>query len=174
LPTNGQTLYNDTTVIAGRVGDMLSGFMGLNVWVTNVTLGSAGGPPAPFGGSPSGIVSPPNLPGGPPGTAGGPPALPAGGSANANVGIGNNGTYERGNVPLALGTNVHRRLAQPVTYGVARDAAKPTTSTGLVLDNTSHPRGLRPVSPSALQPLWGCAGCGLPRVGSARQSWAQG
>jgi hypothetical protein len=43
FPPNGQTLYNGTTVIAGRVGDMLSGFMGLNVWVTNVGVGGTTG-----------------------------------------------------------------------------------------------------------------------------------
>ncbi|HVR37185.1 MAG TPA: Ig-like domain-containing protein, partial [Methylomirabilota bacterium] len=52
-----------SAVIAGRVGDMLSGFMGLNVTVN-------------------------------------------GQPANVIVGIGQNGTYERGNVPLSSGVNV--------------------------------------------------------------------
>ena len=70
FPTNGQTLYTSNTVIAGRVGDMLSGFMGLGV-----TLRSQPASSSPY-------------------------------TANVNVGIGNNGTFERSLVPLAQGTNL--------------------------------------------------------------------
>jgi hypothetical protein len=62
FPPANTLLTSDTTVIAGRVGDVLSGFMGLTV--------SIDGQPA-----------------------------------NVIVGIGPNGTFERSNVPLALGPN---------------------------------------------------------------------
>ena len=65
-PANSQ-VSAETVVIAGRVGDMLSGFMGLEVEVRNLTTES--------------------------------PKVPA----NVIVGIGQNGTYERGNVALQLG-----------------------------------------------------------------------
>jgi hypothetical protein len=97
-------------------------------------------PPAPFGGSPNGIVSPPNVPGGPPGTAGGPPALPAGGSANANVGIGNNGTYERGNVPLALGTNYLTVTATDAHGNTTFRVFRTTISRSIVLLGKFLPR----------------------------------
>ena len=80
FPTNNQTLTTSNTVIAGRVGDMLSGFMGLEVWVHSSP--SEGASPSPLGGERAGV------------------------RANVNVGIGNNGTFERGNVPLVPGTNV--------------------------------------------------------------------
>jgi hypothetical protein len=62
FPTNGMVLTADNTLVAGRVGDTLSGFLGLNVTVN-------------------------------------------GQPANVDVGIGPNGTYERMDVPLLLGTN---------------------------------------------------------------------
>ncbi len=77
FPTNDQVLTTSRTVIAGRVGDLLSGFRGLNVWVHSSP--SEGPPP--------------------------PPGPGAGGRANVDVGIGNNGTFERGSVPLAPGSN---------------------------------------------------------------------
>ena len=78
FPTNGQTLFTSNTVIAGRVGDMLSGFMGLDVLVHSSP--SEGAPPLA--------------------------AERAGVRANVNVGIGNNGTFERSLVPLVEGTNL--------------------------------------------------------------------
>lgn len=80
FPTNHSVLTTSNTVIAGRVGDLLSGFMGLNVTVSNLTLAADSTPP----------------PGGP---------------ANVDVGIGNNGTYERGALPLALGENLIQAIA---------------------------------------------------------------
>src|SRR5437867_6881137 len=77
FPTNGQVLASSDTVIAGRVGDMLSGFMGLDVVVSNYMAGTTSTPPSTF-------------------------SAPA----NVNVGIGNHGTYELSRVPLALGSNV--------------------------------------------------------------------
>jgi hypothetical protein len=63
FPENRSEVTTATIVVAGRVGDMLSGFMGLDVQVN-------------------------------------------GQPANVIVGIGQNGTYERGRVPLVIGTNV--------------------------------------------------------------------
>ncbi len=62
FPTHGMVLTTDNTLVAGRVGDTLSGFLGLSVTVN-------------------------------------------GQPANVDVGIGPNGTYERMDVPLSLGTN---------------------------------------------------------------------
>ncbi len=62
FPTAGAALTNDTITVAGRVGDMLSGFAGLTVTVN-------------------------------------------GQPANVDVGIGNNGTFERAGVPLTIGAN---------------------------------------------------------------------
>ncbi|MCI0541264.1 MAG: hypothetical protein L0Z50_39190, partial [Verrucomicrobiales bacterium] len=62
FPTNGMTLTTETTLVAGRVGDSLSGFLGLNVAVN-------------------------------------------GQPAQVDVGIGPNGTYQRGGVPLVIGAN---------------------------------------------------------------------
>src|SRR5689334_17316989 len=78
FPTNGQTLFTTSTVVAGRVGDSLSGFLGLEVLVHSSP--TDGLPPAP--------------------------GEKAGTRANVNVGIGNNGTFERSLVPLVEGTNV--------------------------------------------------------------------
>jgi hypothetical protein len=78
FPTNGQTLFTSNSVIAGRVGDMLSGFMGLDVLVHSSP--SEGLPP--LAGEREGA------------------------RANVNVGIGNNGTFDRSFVPLVEGTNV--------------------------------------------------------------------
>jgi hypothetical protein len=62
FPPSEVEQFVDSVVVAGRVGDMLSGFMGLDVTVN---------------GQPANVV----------------------------VGIGQNGTYERGSVPLELGIN---------------------------------------------------------------------
>lgn len=62
FPADGSEVTTENIVVAGRVGDMLSGFQGLSVQVNSQ-----------------------------PGTV--------------NVGIGNNGTFERGAVPLAVGNN---------------------------------------------------------------------
>jgi hypothetical protein len=70
FPTNSQVLTTSNIVVAGRVGDMLSGFMGLHVSLQALPAASE--------------------------------SLPA----NVDVGLGNNGTFERGQVPLAEGTNL--------------------------------------------------------------------
>src|SRR6185503_7580564 len=75
FPADGADLISSNVVVAGRVGDMLSGFMGLSVTVTNFSTLNA---------QPS----------------------TSGGQANVNVGIGNNGTFERSPVPLLVGTNI--------------------------------------------------------------------
>jgi hypothetical protein len=62
FPEDGAALTSDSIDVAGRVSDMLSGFMGLDVTVNGV----------------AGAVA---------------------------VGIGTNGTYERGSVPLEMGAN---------------------------------------------------------------------
>jgi hypothetical protein len=85
FPVDGEILTSSNTVIAGRVGDMLSGFMGLDVAVSAVALN-------------------PN------------PPLTNAGPANVNVGIGNNGTFERGNIPLVEGTN-HITVAAADLFG---------------------------------------------------------
>lgn len=63
FPASGSVLASATVTLAGRVGDLLSGFMGLNVSVDEEP-------------------------------------------ANVVVGIGQNGTFERAGVPLAIGENV--------------------------------------------------------------------
>lgn len=68
FPIDGATLTTDAIDVAGRVGDMLSGFMGLTVTVNGV-------------------------------------------AAEVDVGIGNNGTFERKAVPLALGPNTFTAVA---------------------------------------------------------------
>ena len=70
FPLERAVLANDRIVIAGRVGDLLSGFMGLEVGVINETVETENQP------------------------------------ANVIVGIGTNGTFERRDVPLALGENI--------------------------------------------------------------------
>lgn len=157
FPTNGATLYTSNTIVAGRVGDSLSGFLGLNVALslsTNSQLLSS------------------NLP------------------AIVDVGLGNNGTYQRGNVPLALGTNditvtatdihgnttfrvirvfrgqltgprlqlvsgdaqktnVHRRLAQPlVVKATQADGLTPLANQLLTFEVTRSDGRLRPAPPS--------------------------
>ena len=98
FPSDSQTVATSNSVVAGRVGDMLSGFRGLGVYVLsspsedanpNVALSAGGVQFAALGKNP------------PPG---GSPYLFNGQPANVNVGIGNNGTFER-LVPLAPGTN---------------------------------------------------------------------
>lgn len=69
FPPKGAQLSTPTVIVAGRVGDLLSGYLGLEVEMKNLTTGGE--------------------------------TLPA----NVVVGIGPNGTYERGGVPLALGPN---------------------------------------------------------------------
>ena len=71
FPTDGAQLTNDTVIVAGRVGDMLSGFMGLGVKVNNQP-------------------------------------------ANVAVGLGQNGSFERGGVPLVLGANTLTATATDV------------------------------------------------------------
>jgi alpha-tubulin suppressor-like RCC1 family protein len=81
FPTNGMTFHSTNTMVAGRVGDSLSGYRGLSVWVHS----SPSEGPAPL----ATTVFPPESPY----------------AATVDVGIGPNGTYERGNVPLIIGTN---------------------------------------------------------------------
>ncbi len=153
FPTNGATLYTESTVVAGRVGDSLSGFAGLKVDVRAVQA------QLEF------------------------PAV-------VDVGIGNNGTFERGNVPLSLGTNtisvtatdihgnptnreiqiiraplsgprlevvtgdgqktnVHRRLAEPLTVRVMEaDGNTPLANRRLTFTVTRSDGRLRPAPPS--------------------------
>jgi len=73
FPTHSQVMAAANIVVAGRVGDLLSGFLGLAVTVTNISALAAG-------------------------------ITEAGGPATVDVGIGNNGTYER-RLPLVAGTN---------------------------------------------------------------------
>ena len=71
FPADGAQLTNDTIIVAGRVGDMLSGFMGLSVNVNSQP-------------------------------------------ANVAVGIGQNGSFERGGVALAMGANTITATATDV------------------------------------------------------------
>jgi alpha-tubulin suppressor-like RCC1 family protein len=81
VPTAGASLTDAKVLVAGRVGDSLSGYRGLRVWVHSApTEGDA-----------------------PLATTQFPPDSPL--SATVDVGIGPNGTYERGDVPLAEGAN---------------------------------------------------------------------
>jgi alpha-tubulin suppressor-like RCC1 family protein len=82
FPTDSQTLVTTDTMVAGRVGDGLSGYAGLFVWVHSSP--SEGVPPLA--------------------TTTFPETSPL--RATVDVGIGPNGTYERGAVPLAPGTNL--------------------------------------------------------------------
>ncbi|HAB15818.1 MAG TPA: carboxypeptidase-like regulatory domain-containing protein, partial [Verrucomicrobiota bacterium] len=82
FPTNFSRVTDAQTMIAGRVGDSLSGYRGLNVWVHSSP--SEGEPPL------SSVQFSENSP------------L----RGHVDVGIGPNGTYQRGEVPLALGTNI--------------------------------------------------------------------
>ncbi len=139
FPPTGSQVSAESVVIAGRVGDMLSGFLGLSVEVRNLTTES--------------------------------PKLPA----NVVVGIGQNGTYEKGNTVLQMGPNiievtardqhsnqivkkielvrvelsgpqmasisgdgqkapVHQRLANPVVIRVARQDGTPIASKVVTFD----------------------------------------
>ncbi|HRI16661.1 MAG TPA: hypothetical protein PLX89_27020, partial [Verrucomicrobiota bacterium] len=82
FPTNASRLTVDKTIIAGRVGDLLSGYRGLRVWVHS----SPAEGDSPLATTQFPTNSPLN--------------------ANVDVGIGPNGTYQRANVPLVVGTNV--------------------------------------------------------------------
>lgn len=88
FPTNGMVLAASNTMIAGRVGDALSGYAGLRVWVHS----------SPSEGVPPLVTTrfPANSPF----------------RATVDVGIGPNGTFERGGVPLAHGTNLITVLAE--------------------------------------------------------------
>lgn len=88
FPTNTAVVATTNTLVAGRVGDALSGYAGLSVWVHSAP--SEGASPAattrfaansPF-------------------------------RATVDVGIGPNGTFERGAVPLQPGSNVVSVLAE--------------------------------------------------------------
>src|SRR5437773_2091768 len=48
FPTNGQTLATSNTIVAGRVGDMLSGFLGLSVTLSNYSPASTSAPALRF------------------------------------------------------------------------------------------------------------------------------
>lgn len=87
FPADGTRLTTAQTVVAGRVGDMISGYQGLHVWV-HASPGE--GPP------PSVTAS---------------FALDAPQRAEVDVGIGPNGTFERAATPLVEGTNVLTVLA---------------------------------------------------------------
>ena len=167
FPATNQTLFTSNTVIAGRVGDLLSGFMGLEVWVHSSPL--EGASPSPLGGERAGV------------------------RANVDVGIGNNGTFERGNVPLAPGTNqitatafdaqgnatrrqttvvyqplspsqprlvvvfgdmqmtnVHRRLAQPIIVRAQNGDGSPLANRTINLNVTRSDGRLQPLDTNAL------------------------
>ena len=98
FPSAGQTLATSNTVVAGRVGDMLSGFRGLGVYVRSSPSEDAN-PNLPI--SAAGVQFAALAKDPPPG---GSPYVFNGKPASVNVGIGNNGTFER-LVPLAPGTN---------------------------------------------------------------------
>lgn len=87
FPTNGMALTASNTPVAGRVGDMLSGFRGLFVWVHS----------SPTDGPPPTALSQ---------FATNSPLI-----AEVDVGIGPNGSYERATVPLAEGTNILTAIA---------------------------------------------------------------
>ena len=128
FPSDGQTLATSNTVVAGRVGDMLSGFRGLGVYVRS-SPSEDGNPNIPIiaAGVQFAAVFKDPPPTGSPYVFNGQPA-------SVNVGIGNNvieATFD-GNPGLP---------ARFTLYAVARDPAKPTSLTGLVLDNTSQPIG---------------------------------
>lgn len=82
FPTNTMVLTASEITVAGRVGDSLSGYNGLSVWVHSSP--SEGTPPLA--------------------TSTFPADSPL--AATVDVGIGPNGTYERGPVPLAEGANI--------------------------------------------------------------------
>ena len=192
FPTNGTTLHSESTVIAGRVGDSLSGFAGLNVRVRSVE---------------SQVEFP----------------------AVVDVGIGNNGTYERSNVPLVEGTNtirvtatdvhgnatnreitiirrplegprllalfgdgqktnVHRRLSDAIVVKATQaDGVTPLANTLVTFEVTRSDGRLQPLSPAALADPAAFTNdinrtpFGVPRVtlrtdaaGTARVWWALG
>jgi len=70
VPANGAMVLTSNLVVAGRVGDFLSGSKGISVSISNSTPGSTFAT-----------------------------------GANVYVGLGNNGTFERGAIPLAVGNN---------------------------------------------------------------------
>ena len=82
FPTNRMSFTTANTLVAGRVGDSLSGYAGLSVWVH--ASPAEGNPPL------ASTSFPPNSPF----------------QATVDVGIGPNGTYERADVPLVEGTNI--------------------------------------------------------------------
>ena len=90
FPPDGAQLTNDTVIVAGRVGDMLSGFMGLAVKVNNQP-------------------------------------------ANVAVGIGQNGSFERGGVALVMGANTITASATDVNGNAI---SKTITVTRIALTGT--------------------------------------
>ena len=83
FPGHQSELTNTSVVVVGRVGDILSGYLGLRVKVVNTTVENISE-----------------------GFEDGNPQL-----ANVIVGIGTNGTFERGNVPLVEGENIIQAIA---------------------------------------------------------------
>lgn len=81
FPTNSMVISTSEVTVAGRVGDSLSGYQGLAVWVHSSP--SEGPPPLAATSFPADSPL----------------------RATVDVGIGPNGTYERGPVPLSEGDN---------------------------------------------------------------------
>jgi alpha-tubulin suppressor-like RCC1 family protein len=162
FPASGSPIDAETTLVVGRVGDSLSGFRGLRVWVH--ASPSEGAPPLATTQLPDASTL----------------------SATVDVGIGPNGTYERGDVPLASGTNlvtviaadelgnrtlrrvevvrripdgtrvlavsgdrqstnVQRRLAHPLIVRAQRADASPAPDTLLLVEVTRSNGRVRPV-----------------------------
>ena len=171
FPTNGQEFFSANTMVAGRVGDSLSGYRGLRVWVHS----SPSDGDAPLASTQFPVNSP--------------------FAATVDVGIGPNGTFERGNVPLALGANVitvigsdllgnrtlrrtevtrqelagpritavdgdrqmanaARTLSAPIIVRVTQPDGSPIANSTLVFDVTRSNGRLRPVNDAQLASPW--------------------
>ncbi len=171
FPTNGQEFFSANTMVAGRVGDSLSGYRGLRVWVHS----SPSDGDAPLASTQFPVNSP--------------------FAATVDVGIGPNGTFERGNVPLALGANVitvigsdllgnrtlrrtevtrqelagprlttvdgdrqmanaARTLGAPIIVRVTQSDGSPIANSTLVFDVTRSNGRLRPVNDAQLASPW--------------------
>ncbi len=171
FPTNSMTLSASEITVAGRVGDSLSGYQGLSVWVhSSPTEGPSPLPTTSF-----------------------PADSPL--RATVDVGIGPNGTFERGPVPLAEGdntltvvstdalgnrtmrqasvarrlpqgphlavrsgdrqtTNALRRLPQPLVVHARQGDGSPLADAVLVFEITRSDGRLLPVTPQDLASDW--------------------
>ncbi len=171
FPTNNQAFFSTNTMVAGRVGDSLSGYRGLRVWVHS----SPSDGDAPLASTQFPVNSP--------------------FAATVDVGIGPNGTFERGSVPLALGANIitvigsdllgnrtlrrtevtrlelagpriiavdgdrqianaARTLSAPIIVRVTQSDGSPIANSTLVFDVTRSNGRLRPVNDAQLASPW--------------------